>query len=399
MALPLTFDHSDQGTVYAIVDTESSDYRGDGERVQPATESLKKRPTYPRDWPAYNAAQTHEQELFLRLLRDLCDTVPQPPSIHGNPCPGRPRLPISDVLFALGVKVFSTMSTRRVMSDVRDAKAKGQIDYVPSPTSIFRYMEDASLTPHLSSLVGQSSLPLKAIESDFAADASGFSTSVYDRWFDHKWGKDRRSAQWVKAHIVTGVVSNVVVAVEVTPGHAADEPQLPQLLRTTASNFQADEVSADKAYLSMNNLMAIQAMGAKPFIPFKINSVLHDGHSEKDVLWNELWHYYALHRTDFYEHYHKRSNVESTFSMVKAKFGAAVRCKKYEAQVNEVLTKFLCHNICVLIQSMYEFGIKPGFRDMTFGTNGHSASSVPVNGGPRAIPSRETFPEYAGWSG
>ena len=394
LPFPLTYDHSHDGTVYGIVNTESSVCRGDGERVQHSIGTVEKRRTYTRDWHAYNGAQTHEQELFPYLLRDLCDTVPQPPSIKG-----RPRLPISDILFSIGVKVFSTMSTRRVMSDVRDAKAKGQIDCAPSPTAIFRGMEDASLTPHLSLLVGLSSLPLKAIESDFAADATGFSTLVYDRWFDHKWGKNRRSAQWVKAHIVTGVVSNIVVAVEVTPGHAADEPQLPQLLRTTASNFQMDEVSADKAYLSMKNLMAIQAMGAKPFIPFKINSVLHDGHSEKDVLWNELWHYYALHRTDFYEHYHKRSNVESTFSMVKAKFGAAVRCKNHDAQVNEVLAKFLCHNICVVIQSMYEFGIKPAFREMALGTNGHSASSVPVNGGAQAIPPGKTLPEYAGWSG
>ena len=378
LPLPLTDGHSHYGTLYGIVNTEPSICRGDGDRVEPATESLKKRPTYPQDWPAYNAAQTHEQELFLRLLRDLCDTVPQPPSIHGKPCPGRPRLPISDILFSIGVKVFSTMSTRRVMSDVRDAKAKNLVDYAPSPTSIFRYMEDASLTPHLSLLVGQSSLPLRAIESDFAADASGFSTSVYDRWFDRKWGKERRSAQWVKAHVVTGVVSNIVTAVEVTPGHAADEPQLPQLLKTTGSNFQMLEVSADKAYLSMNNLMAVHAMGAEPFIPFKINSVLHDGNTDKDVLWNSLWHYYSLNRTDFYDHYHKRSNVESTFSMVKAKFGAAVRCKNHDAQVNEVLAKFLCHNICVVIQSMFEFGIKPTFRQCAIGAKGPFAPFLPV---------------------
>ena len=29
------------------------------------------------------------------------------------------------------------------------------------------------------------------------------------------------------------------------------------------------------------------------------------------------------------------------------------------AQVNELLCKVLCHNLCVLIQSMYELGIEP----------------------------------------
>ena len=61
------------------------------------------------------------------------------------------------------------------------------------------------------------------------------------------------------------------------------------------------------------------------------------------------------------EHYHKRSNVETTFSMVKAKFGASVRAKTPVAQVNEVLLKAVCHNIVVLIQTMYEFNITPEF--------------------------------------
>ena len=47
--------------------------------------------------------------------------------------------------------------------------------------------------------------------------------------------------------------------------------------------------------------------------------------------------------------------------MVKAKFGGSVRAKAPVAQVNEVLLKALCHNICVLIQTMYEFNITPEF--------------------------------------
>jgi transposase len=61
------------------------------------------------------------------------------------------------------------------------------------------------------------------------------------------------------------------------------------------------------------------------------------------------------------ESYHKRSNVESTFSMIKAKFGASVRSKTPVAQMNEVLCKVVCHNLCVLVQSIYELGIAPTF--------------------------------------
>lgn len=61
------------------------------------------------------------------------------------------------------------------------------------------------------------------------------------------------------------------------------------------------------------------------------------------------------------QHYHKRSNVETTFSMIKAKFGERVRSKTERAQINEALLKVLCHNVCVVIQSIYELGIEPAF--------------------------------------
>ena len=74
-----------------------------------------------------------------------------------------------------------------------------------------------------------------------------------------------------------------------------------------------------------------------------------------------MYHFYMFNRETFLAHYHKRSNVETTFSMIKAKFGDALRSKSDIGQVNEVLCKVLCHNICVLIGSMYELGITPTF--------------------------------------
>ncbi len=74
-----------------------------------------------------------------------------------------------------------------------------------------------------------------------------------------------------------------------------------------------------------------------------------------------MWHYYQFRREDFPGHYHKRSNVETMFSMVKAKFGGSVRARTPTAQVNEALLKFLCHNVVVLIQSVYELDLEPVF--------------------------------------
>jgi hypothetical protein len=47
--------------------------------------------------------------------------------------------------------------------------------------------------------------------------------------------------------------------------------------------------------------------------------------------------------------------------MIKYKLGERLRSKTETAQVNEALCKVLCHNLCVVIQSMYEVNITPEF--------------------------------------
>ena len=74
-----------------------------------------------------------------------------------------------------------------------------------------------------------------------------------------------------------------------------------------------------------------------------------------------LFHFFKYHEEEFYEHYHKRSNNETVFSMVKSKFGERLRSKTRPAQVNEVLLKMLCHNLCVIVQAIFELGIEPTF--------------------------------------
>jgi transposase len=71
--------------------------------------------------------------------------------------------------------------------------------------------------------------------------------------------------------------------------------------------------------------------------------------------------YFIYRREKFLTHYHKRSNVESTFSMIKRKFGDSLRSKTDTAMVNETLCKVLCHKLVVLIHEMHELGIDPVF--------------------------------------
>jgi len=260
------------------------------------------------------------------------------------------------MIFAAAFKIYSTVSGRRFISDLSDAQTKGYLSKTPHFNSIFNYLELEALTPLLRELITRSSAPLKSIESDFAVDASGFGTSKTATWFNEKYGQHHVAQEWVKLHLMCGVKTNVVTSVEVSGRFEHDYKFLPQLVEETAKHFTVKEVSADKGYSGQDAHDAIDKIGATPYIAFKMNATGGIG-----GLFEKMYHYYCLNREVFLSHYHKRSNVETTFSMIKAKFGGSLRSKTTTAQVNEALCKVLCHNICCLIQSMFEFGIDPSF--------------------------------------
>lgn len=314
------------------------------------------RKTYPQNWAAYNAAQTTEKEHFLNLLHALCLTIKDPLQTNG-----RPRLPISDALFSICYKIYSTVSGRRFMSDLRDAQEKGFIKRTPHFNSLFNYLENPELTPILKRLIIETSLPLATIEQDFAADSSGFTSSTYVRWRDCKYGK-KKLQQWCKVHLMCGIKTNIVTAVEIHGKNASDCPQLPDLLKATANNFSIRDVSADKAYSSFGNHATVNYYGGTPFIAFKENAKPYAG-----GLWEKMFYYFKFNQVEFMKHYNKRSNVETAFAMIKAKFGGYVRSKTEISVKNEVLCKIICHNICVLIQESHELGIDVSFKN-EFGT-------------------------------
>jgi transposase len=311
------------------------------------------RKTYSQNWTAYNEAQQQEKTLFMQLLADLCGSIEQPQYAFG-----RPMLPITDMIFCSVFKVYSTFSGRRFTSDMNMAKEKGYLATVPHYNSIFNFLQKKELTPILKRLIEMSSLPLKRVETDFAVDSSGFSTCRFSRWYDFKYGRETSTRIWIKAHLMCGVKTNIITSVELTEGHESDVKFLFPLVCRTAEQFSIKEISADKAYLSKDNLRLIDELGARAYIPFKSSST-GKRHGDGSKLWNKMFYYFMYNHDEFKQHYHKRSNVESTFSMIKRKFGDSVRSKTLTAQINEILCKILAHNLCVVIQEMHKLGIEP----------------------------------------
>jgi hypothetical protein len=215
-----------------------------------------KRKTYSQVWPAYNLAQTNEKSCFLELLYHLCFDIKDLPRKQGA---GRNRLPLKDMIFCAVFKIYSTVSGRRFISDLREAQRREFISHTPHFNSIFNYLELEEMTAHLKELIVTSSLPLRGVEWDFAVDSSGFSTGQFTRWLHAKYGSNPQfidKAEWLKVHLMCGVMTNIVTSVEVTGRNVGDSPQFAPLVEQTARNFVMNEISADKAYSSAKNLQS-----------------------------------------------------------------------------------------------------------------------------------------------
>jgi transposase len=323
----------------------------DGAITETRSITFEEKKTYSQDWPAYNRPQACEKHRLQVLLHDLCRELEDPP--HGH---GRKPHNVRDSIFAMVLKVYGTMSGRRSSCDLKDTFERGHTSKPIPGLKVNTMMEQERFTPILRELIAKSAAPLKAVERDFAVDSSGFSSSKFHRWYDEKYGAMRQKSIWVKAHIMCGIKTNVIAAVRILDWDAADSPQFKPLVNAAAETFTVNEVSADKAYASQENFEAVAEVGGTGFLAFKSN---HTG--EIGGLFAKMLGYFQFRKEEFLRHYHKRSNVESTFSMVKRKFGDSVRSKSDVAMVNEVLCKFICHNLCCLIQSQMELGIDPVF--------------------------------------
>lgn len=173
-----------------------------------------------------------------------------------------------------------------------------------------------------------------------------------------KYGRERSGKDWVKVHLICGVQTNIIAAARIYGRDANDCPIVPELVKATAKNFTVKEVPADKGYLSAENVDAVAKVGGEAFIAPKVSTTGGIG-----GLFEKMFHYYQYRREEFLKHYHQRSNVESTFSAAKRKFGDNVRSRSNVAKVNEVLAKLICFNLTRVILSQCELGIEAEFWD------------------------------------
>ena len=312
-----------------------------------------------QNWPAYDLAKTNEFSFFKQLISELLFLGIEEDKI---PKKGRRAYSMKDRLFIIIIKVYYKSDARKTVSILKELKKQGYIYKVPCFKSIMNFFNEEKISKIFDDLILMSSLPLAKFEDTSAIDGTGFSLNKYAEWNAFKWGKGGgKERVWRKAHGLIGCETNTFFSVEITKKNVGDISMAEQVIGKADSvnirNF-VKNFTADKAYSSRKMLQFISNLNMIPYIPFKKNArSVPRGHSA----WSRMYLEFRDNHEDFMRKYHTRSNVETGFFMVKQRFGAHLMTRKFTANVNELKAKFLCHNICVLIQEIFERNITIDF--------------------------------------
>ena len=167
-------------------------------------------------------------------------------------------------------------------------------------------------------------------------DSSGFSIMQYEDWEDAKRGLISRR-RFVKLHILTDVCGRRIISCEATRG-TARLALVSEDLRKGA--WWRGCVMLDAAYDAYANYRMIRDSGRRPVIDPRRDHVIR-GYSPRAAMlrWRQE------NPEEFARLYHRRSLVESTFSSIKARFGAVVTAKTLPLQRLQLILKSICYNL------------------------------------------------------
>ncbi len=311
---------------------------------------------YTQDWKVYYQACRTEKLMFLRIIKDAIDYL----IMENKYGYGRPAAFFSDIIKSICIKSYHNLSTWRLESELKLCKSMGIIDNVYKKSCISKYMNSKDVTEVLHELYKIIAEPLIPIETQYAADATGISNAYKaKKWIDVRLDRQEHK-QYNKLHIISGTLTNIIVSAKVTEGIRHESPVFKDLM-VGIKRFKVKEISADSGYLSRKNCELIQDNGAVPYILPKKNVKAYS--KGTGTAWHTMINLWKKHQMLFASHYHRRSNVESTFGALKRKYGDFCRCKLPVTQENEILARIICHNSAVLSEAMLSNDLEPKFMD------------------------------------
>ncbi len=289
---------------------------------------------------------------------------------------GRKGSPLSARATALVLKVAAGLSASEMMPHYERYMADGllHIKGVPDENTLSDWMNDERVTPILNEMLRQSAFPFRRREIGAIIDSSKVSQLMTAHAKEVDYGNhDRRpNADWMKAHVICGVETLVVMGVRfsgVLGEGTHDSKFLRPLVQAAVGDFPLEFVLADKAYLSEDVPEWLADRGIRAVIPIKKGWFRDEKKLYNEALLNLVQWHDANNNRDFHEVYRLRSKIECLFSVLKRTADGYCwsRGRKRTvrnanepcvAWINEVICKFIYVNLRMTVNLEEETGVK-----------------------------------------
>jgi len=310
-----------------------------------------------RDYNLINKAQQWEARIFLKVLDYALQTLSIPHGYKG----GRPSLaPLSEKIKICCIKQYNLKGARRSVYDIESARNNNFLFVSKISENFFNrindYMKDTTLTPYLQQLISTLSEPLIEIEKNFAVDGSGWKTSAGKPNYMRIRTDRKVKREYIGLHIISGISTHTIPHCVVSKGYEHDSKFFEPLVLRTKEIFNINEVYGDGAYLTKKNVDLCHSLNITSYLKPKGNVVVND---LKNTAWAKAVERFTKDMAlGNKRRYTLRNNVESSFNMVKSIFGDVLRHKIFEARVNELLCRVVCHNVRCLIYAYFNGDIK-----------------------------------------